>query len=521
MAGWPSPRRQQETVSDRLASGWEGALVGFAQKLVNQIEGTPTTPQPTSTGPSLEEVLLEGSVPERRRPEEAAVEATAPATELDLLRADFDSLLLQRAKLRAQLVAEQERRARAEAELVSLGACWLGTDTQKELQRRAAAERQRELDAARADLMREAEQRVAKVRAEMALLQQRLGEKAPSALALRMELRGALNAELARERQEARAAVQAQLEEVGQERDSLADALRQVEGRHKLEMEGLRLSLRRAEHLLQEQYDSGFISGLKQAAEALGTARAPEGAAAAAAAAGAAAAAAAGAAAAGEAATDAVGAEAAEEVEAEAGMQEEEPEEGAEAEVQSMRVEAGAHANAEAEAGGEGFRGGEGASGGGQAMGGTGGASGASGGGQAMGGTGGASGASGGGAGQLLGGLQVRAPLLHPLPQGAEARSAIPSSPSSRSTWPPPEDDAAAPAAPTAPDAPAVLSPYEYSRRNSEAAAQMIGDVAADAAAVWKALVATAGPGDTPGPAPTSGLPPSHVPTAQRDMGGA
>ena len=505
MAGWPSPRRQQETVSDRLASGWEGALVGFAQKLVNQIEGTPTTPQPTSTGPSLEEVLLEGSVPERRRPEEAAVEATAPATELDLLRADFDSLLLQRAKLRAQLVAEQERRARAEAELVSLGACWLGTDTQKELQRRAAAERQRELDAARADLMREAEQRVAKVRAEMALLQQRLGEKAPSALALRMELRGALNAELARERQEARAAVQAQLEEVGQERDSLADALRQVEGRHKLEMEGLRLSLRRAEHLLQEQYDSGFISGLKQAAEALGTARAPEGAAAAAAAAGAAAAAAAGAAAAGEAATDAVGAEAAEEVEAEAGMQEEEPEEGAEAEVQSMRVEAGAHANAEAEAGGEGFRGGEGASGGGQAMG----------------GTGGASGASGGGAGQLLGGLQVRAPLLHPLPQGAEARSAIPSSPSSRSTWPPPEDDAAAPAAPTAPDAPAVLSPYEYSRRNSEAAAQMIGDVAADAAAVWKALVATAGPGDTPGPAPTSGLPPSHVPTAQRDMGGA
>ena len=205
MAGWASPRRQQETVSDRLASGWEGALVGFAQKLVNQIEGTPTTPQPAAPGPSLEEVLLEGSVPERRRPEEAAgLEAAAPATELDLLRADFDALLLQRAKLRAQLVAEQERRARAEAELVSLGACWLGTDTQEDLQRRAAAERQRGLDAARADLMREAEQRVAKVRAEMALLQQRLGEKAPSPLALRMELRGALNAELTRERQEAR-----------------------------------------------------------------------------------------------------------------------------------------------------------------------------------------------------------------------------------------------------------------------------------------------------------------------------
>ena len=73
----------------------------------------------------------------------------------------------------------------------------------------------------------------------MALLQQRLGEQAPSPLALRMQLRGALNAELARERQEARAAVQGQLEEVGQERDALADALRQVEGRHTLQMESL------------------------------------------------------------------------------------------------------------------------------------------------------------------------------------------------------------------------------------------------------------------------------------------
>ena len=464
MAGWATPRSPAgQTVGDRLASGWEGALVGFAQKLVNQIEGTPTTPQPAAPGPSLEEVLLEGSLPERRRPDEAAgSEAAAPATELDLLRADFDSLLLQRAKLRAQLVAEQERRARAEAELVSLGACWLGTDTQKELQKRAAAERQRGLDAARADLMREAEQRVAKVRAEMALLQQRLGEKAPSPLALRMELRGALNAELARERQEARAAVQAQLEEVGQERDALADALRQVEGRHKLEMEGLRLSLRRAEHLLQEQYDSGFISGLKQAAEALGAAGAPEGA-------------------------GAAGAKAAEAAEAEVeevAEEEAEEEAGAGAQAESVAVEADADVDVEAEAGGEGFRGGEGASGGGGAAG----------------GTGGAGGASGGGAGQLLGGLQVRAPPLHPPPHGAESRSAIPSSASSRtSTWPPPEDGAAAPAAaPAAPAAPAVLSPYEYSLRNSGAAAQMMGDVAADAAAVWKALVATAGPGDTP-----------------------
>ena len=218
-----SPRQQQhqptprgETVSDRLATGWEGTLVNLAQKLVTTIEsgGTPSQPTPPPP-PSLEDVLLEGSVPRRRAAPDAggaeggggggAAAAAGPATELELLRADFDAVLEQRTQLRARLVAEQERRERAEAELVSLGACWLGTDTQNELQRRAEAERQRTLDAARAELMREADQRVAKVRAEVALLQQRLGDAAPSALELRMSLREALAAELARERREARA----------------------------------------------------------------------------------------------------------------------------------------------------------------------------------------------------------------------------------------------------------------------------------------------------------------------------
>ena len=52
-----------------------------------------------------------------------------------------------RGRMRAQLVVEQERRERAEAELVAIGAQWLGTDTQRALQRRAEAERKRQVEA--------------------------------------------------------------------------------------------------------------------------------------------------------------------------------------------------------------------------------------------------------------------------------------------------------------------------------------------------------------------------------------
>lgn len=144
----------------------------------------------------------------------------------------------------------------------------MGTDTQKALHERLQSERRRALDAERESIRREAEQRIARVRAENALLLERLGETAPSALGLRMELRAALQAELEQERREARSAVQEQLAQTIAERDRLAAALRQVEAVHRSELEALRGSLRKAAELLQEQYDQGFVSGLKQAAQA-------------------------------------------------------------------------------------------------------------------------------------------------------------------------------------------------------------------------------------------------------------
>jgi len=144
----------------------------------------------------------------------------------------------------------------------------LGTETQKALHERLQAERRRALDAERESIRREAEQRIARVRAENALLRERLGDTAPSALGLRMELRAALQAELEQERQEARSAVQEQLAQTIAERDQLAAALRQAETVHHTELEALRGSLRKAAELLQEQYDQGFVSGLKQAAQA-------------------------------------------------------------------------------------------------------------------------------------------------------------------------------------------------------------------------------------------------------------
>ena len=67
------------------------------------------------------------------------------SSELELLRADCEQLLHQREKMRAQLIAEQDRRERAEADLVALGAQWLGTETQQALAERADAERRRAL----------------------------------------------------------------------------------------------------------------------------------------------------------------------------------------------------------------------------------------------------------------------------------------------------------------------------------------------------------------------------------------
>ena len=115
MAAWATPPRAAaaETVSDRLSSGWEGKLVGLAQKLVTTIEtgGTPTQPSPApppDSSKQLEAALLEGSsMPPRRRPTTDADERGAPATELQLLQEDFDSLLLQRTRLRDRTLRKE------------------------------------------------------------------------------------------------------------------------------------------------------------------------------------------------------------------------------------------------------------------------------------------------------------------------------------------------------------------------------------------------------------------------------
>lgn len=191
------------------------------------------------------------------------------SSELELLRADCEQLLHQREKMRAQLIAEQDRRERAEADLVALGAQWLGTETQQALAERADAERRRALDVERESLRREAEQRISVVQAESALLREKLGDKAPTKMQLRLQLRAALQAELEQERKEARESVASQLASVTAERDQLASTLRRAEVTHREELEALRLSVRRASEMLQEQYDRGFVHGLKKAALAL------------------------------------------------------------------------------------------------------------------------------------------------------------------------------------------------------------------------------------------------------------
>ena len=83
-----------------------------------------------------------------------------------------------------------------------------------------------------------------------------------------MELRSAVTAELMRERSEAKQAVEEQLKKITDERDALQAELRRVELLHTHELEVLRVSVKRAADAVQEQYDRGFVNGLKQAAEA-------------------------------------------------------------------------------------------------------------------------------------------------------------------------------------------------------------------------------------------------------------
>lgn len=216
---------------------WYESLTPLAERIVGALEDPPEraiAPPPPPVR-DLEAELLEGGSSSH-----AADVAASGKTADELLRADFEQLLQQREQLRARLIAEQERRERAEAELVQLGAQWLGTDTQEALRERAEAEKQRALDAAREALQREADQRVAQARAETALLRTRLGKEAPSELSLRMQLRAATQAEITRERREAREAVQAQLTQAVSERDALAAQIRRAEAAHQAELELLR-----------------------------------------------------------------------------------------------------------------------------------------------------------------------------------------------------------------------------------------------------------------------------------------
>ena len=57
--------------------------------------------------------------------------------------------------------------------------------------------------------------------------------------------------------------------ELQQERDALQQVFRQAEESHRVELEVLRQSVRRASEMVGEQYDKGFVEGLKQAAMAL------------------------------------------------------------------------------------------------------------------------------------------------------------------------------------------------------------------------------------------------------------
>ena len=255
----------------------EQTLTPLAERIIATIEDPPEQPlAPKTPARDLESELLQGghstlrSCAATRTPTSSSAPAEfVTKAEAQELRADCDALLQQRERLRAQLIAEQERRERAEAELVAVGAQWLGTETQEALRQRAELEKKRELQLARTAIQREADQRVAKLEAERTMLLERLGEKAPSAAQLRMQLRAALQQELEQAQREAREAVRAHLNAAYEERSRLRTALSAAEAMHRLEVEALRASLRKASELMQEQYDKGFVMGLKEAASAL------------------------------------------------------------------------------------------------------------------------------------------------------------------------------------------------------------------------------------------------------------
>ena len=119
----------------------------LAKSVTSLLEGVAAGAPAPATAPNLEDALLEGADAPAPRGAIAWAEARAgeqPSSPAEaLLRADLEAVLRQRSQLRAKLVAETERREAAEAELVALGAQWLGTETQAALRRRAEQQDER------------------------------------------------------------------------------------------------------------------------------------------------------------------------------------------------------------------------------------------------------------------------------------------------------------------------------------------------------------------------------------------
>ena len=110
----------------------EQTLTPLAERIIATIEDPREQPlAPKTPARDLESELLQGGHSTLRSCAGSATRtpasSSAPAefvtkAEAQQLRADCDALLQQRERLRAQLIVEQERRERAEAELVAVGA---------------------------------------------------------------------------------------------------------------------------------------------------------------------------------------------------------------------------------------------------------------------------------------------------------------------------------------------------------------------------------------------------------------
>ncbi len=267
------------------------ALVPWAERLVRVIEDAPqpqTTPRTTHATHSTTHKSKQNTLQHQKLTDDLLAGVThhhTPHTDNSTLttqgthdaahdpaqlQADFEQLLKQRTLLRAQLEVERERRERAEAELVAIGAQWLGTDTQEQLRKRAELSRRRQIDAETERVTRACEARIARAEAEKALLLRRLDADAPSETELQGLLHQAMREELGSARRQAHDAAGAQLGAALDRASRLERSLVSAEARHAQDVAMLRASLRKAESLVQEQWETGFAAGLRRAAETLG-----------------------------------------------------------------------------------------------------------------------------------------------------------------------------------------------------------------------------------------------------------